>query len=394
MRSISIVPGLLLLFHSAAFAQLGEAFEKIDADNDGRVTKAELEAAGRRSGWIALVDADGDSAVTITEAKEFFSKKSKNVPGPDAEPEFIVGEFPEGAPVTESGCRAAANYSAQCNGYSFLVMAGDKILFERYDQKWTPETPHRLASGTKSFSSAMLAAAKKDELLTLDEPVAETITEWSSDEKLATVTIRQLLSLTSGIPGGKIGAIPSYREAVVAEVAHSPGEKFSYGPQPYQIFGELMRRKLAARDDIDFADPLAYLQARIFDPIGMTYADWRRDEDEMPNLPSGAFITAREWAKFGQLLLQKGEWEGGPLLDPETLAECLQGSEANPMYGLTIWLIDPKGNPRLEGAYMAAGAGKQRLYVLPAVDLVVVRQGESKKFDDTVLLGKLLGDVE
>ena len=385
-----IALSLFCLFQSAAFAQIEEVFEKVDEDKDGRVTKAELEAAGRRSGWISLADTDGDSAVTITEADAFFRKRAENVPEPGAKSDIIVGEFSDASHVTEAGCRSAAIYSAQSNGYSFLVKERGKVVFERYDQKWKPETPHRLASGTKSFSGAILAAARKDELLTLDEPVSVTITEWNSEENLGAVTIRQLLSLTSGIPGGKIGAIPSYREAIPAESAHPPGKKFSYGPRPYQIFGELMRRKLVAREDLDFADPLAYLEARVFDPIGMSYATWRRDDDRMPHLPSGASLTAREWAKFGQLLLQSGEWNGEQLLDPEMLAECVKGSEANPKYGITFWLIDSKGNPNLEGAYKAAGAGKQILYILPAVDIVVVRQGESKKFDDHVLLGKFL----
>lgn len=387
---IPLLAFALFFLPCKAFAQVEKIFVEVDADKDGLVTKTELEKAGRRSGWVSLADKDGDAAVSIAEATAFFTKAGKK--DSTAKASIIVGELPEVSSVSEASCRAAAEYSAGKNGYTFLVMENGEIVFERYDQGWTPETAYRLASGTKSFSGAMVAAAVKDDLLTLDEPVSETITEWQSDEKLTSITIRQLLSLTSGILGGSTGSIPSYREAVGAKAEFEPGEKFSYGPMPYQIFGELMRRKLLAREDLDFADPLAYLEARLFQPIGMTYANWRRDGNGMPHLPSGAFLSAREWAKFGQLLMEKGLWSGGQLLDSDALSECLVGSRANPDYGVTFWLIESDGNPKLENAYMAAGAGKQRLYILPAVGLVVVRQGESRKFDDRVLLEKLLGE--
>ena len=378
----------LILFSLPAFGQVEKIFQEVDGDKDGLVTRAELEKAGRRSGWITLADKDGDSAVSVAEAKAYFGAIGES--DTDTESTITVGEISDNSKISETSCRASAEYSAEQNGYSFLVMEKGEIVFERYDQGRTPETAHRLASGTKSFSGAMIAVAVKDGLLALDEPVSETIDEWKVDKKLAVITVRQLLSLTSGIPGGSVGKVSSYQEAIDTKVVSRPGDTFSYGPVPFQVFGELMRRKLAKREEFGFSDPLAYLDDRIFAPIGLSYANWRRDENAMPHLPSGAFLTAREWAKFGHLLLQNGKWEGEPLLDAATLVECLEGTEANPKYGVTFWLIDPDGEPKLEGAYMAAGAGKQRLYVLPAVELVVVRQGESRKFDDRVLLNKLL----
>src|SRR5207249_4935391 len=75
---------------------------------------------------------------------------------------------------------------------------------------------HRLASGTKSFSGAMLAAAVEDGLLKLDEKVADTITEWKNDQRKSQITIRHLLSLTSGIFGGSTREFsPSYARAVI-----------------------------------------------------------------------------------------------------------------------------------------------------------------------------------
>ncbi|MGH9901952.1 MAG: hypothetical protein ACRD68_09095, partial [Pyrinomonadaceae bacterium] len=145
--------------------------------------------------------------------------------------------------------------------------------------------------------------------------------------------------------------------------------------------------------------------------------------DGMPNLPSGAFLTAREWARFGQFILQGGRWEGKQLVPRALLEECFKGTATNPAYGLTFWLntapargggaavadggegffgrrretdhisedgILP-GGPR--DLVMAAGAGKQRLYVIPSLDMVIVRQGRQSGFDDAEFLSRLLGTV-
>ena len=67
-------------------------------------------------------------------------------------------------------------------------------------------------------------------------------------------------------------------------------------------------------------------------------------------------------------------------------------NEVTSKYGLTFWLLDEgddESRPWLAGAYMAAGAGKQRLFILPAVEMVVIRQGESRKFEDLEFLDAL-----
>ncbi len=389
---------LLFLFLSIGFSLLSaqempnlEAlFERLDRDKNGELSGEEFP---RRAEFLARADTDQSGGATIAEIKAAMQKAS-GTPDPAAKPIIHVAEsFPENSPVSEASCRAAAEYSVSKNGYSFLVLDGTsgKILFERYDQGWNPEKPHRLASGTKSFSGIIAAAAVQDKLLTLDEPVSQTIPEWKNDKRKASITIRQLLSLTSGINPGKVGRVPSYKEAIQSAMESAPGKKFSYGPAPFQIFGEVMRRKLTAREDFPYPDPLAYLKDRVLDPIEMEYADWRRDDDRMPHLPSGAHLTAREWAKLGKFLLQDGEWNGEQLVDATALQECRKGSAARSEYGITFWLAAKNIGPGLKDLYMAAGAGKQRLYLLPKQNLVVVRQGESKgAYQDATLLQKLL----
>jgi CubicO group peptidase (beta-lactamase class C family) len=273
---------------------------------------------------------------------------------------------------------AAAAYSAERRGVSLLVMRRGEIVFEDYPNEGGAERGWELASGTKSFTGVMAAGAVLDGLFSSwDEPAADTLSEWRNDDRRR-ITIRHLLSLTSGITGGPIARPPTYADAIAQQGEAPPGARFAYGPTPFQIFGEIMRRKTNG-------DPLAYLHRRIFDPLEIQPARWRRGADGMPHLPSGAALTARDWARFGWFVMRGGEGR----VDREALAQCFEGSGANPGYGLSWWLLrnglippgrnaglefDTALSERLGGVSMAAGAGNQRLYLLPALELVVVRQ--------------------
>ena len=316
--------------------------------------------------------------------------------------------------------RLASEYSARHRGLSVLVIKGGKVVFEQYQNGHTAETAHLLASGTKSFSGVMAVAAVEDGLLKLDDRVSDTITEWRGDKQKSRITIRQLLTLTSGIDTGDNGRPPAYAEAIKLGMRHEPGTTFEYGPVPFQVFGEFMRRKLEAKGET----PLAYLKRRVFGPIGLEVALWRHQGGQ-PNLPSGAFLTAREWAKFGRFILNRGKWDGKQIISAKLMAECFEGTKANPNYGLTFWLNrsqdgsanvaaktggfnrrlqevmdrDPEttqmskqglGRELPNDIVMAAGAGKQRLYIIPSLDMVIVRQGQQSPFDDREFLSHLL----
>ncbi len=307
--------------------------------------------------------------------------------------------------------RAAAAYSAARRGVSLVVMRGDAVVFEDYPNGGGQDRDWELASGTKSFTGIIAAAAVQDGLLRLDERAAETLAEWRNDPRKSQVTIRQLLSLDSGIAPGGIGRAPPYADAVALPAIAEPGARFSYGPGPFQIFGEIMRRKLAAaRLDVD---PLAYLRRRVLDPIGAAPTGWRRGPDQMPLLPQGAQFTARAWARFGRWVLRGGDGR----VDARALVDNFQPSAANPGYGMSWWLlrpglippgprqimaIAPEGYAALGDARMAAGAGDQRLYLLPERDLVVARQApltwrdlggrrDGLPWDDAAFLRLLLG---
>lgn len=311
--------------------------------------------------------------------------------------------------ITPENFRAAADYSKAGRGFSVLVMQGDKIIFEEYQNGAAADSAHTLFSGTKSFCGVMAAAAQEDGLLKLDEKISDTITEWKNDPGKSKITIRQLLTLTSGIDAGAIGFPPSYSEAINYPVKYEAGTKFEYGPVPFQIFGEVMRRKLLPKKE----DVYDYLKRRILDPIGLKVSFWRM-LDGQPLLPQGASLTAREWAKFGLLLKNGGKWNNKQIVPKKLLEESVSGTKVNPAYGITFWLNNPGGSGPAGGGrferqganeiigrdgiqgggakdlFMAAGALNQRLYVIPSLDLVIVRQGQAGKYDDREFLSLLM----
>ena len=296
---------------------------------------------------------------------------------------------------------AAAEFSRKHGGIAMLVQIDGRIVFEDYPNNGAVTRATELASGTKSFSGVLALCAVEDGILTLDEKASDTLTEWQDDPARRDITIRHVLTLTSGIPGGEgaveTGRVPTYAEAIAVKAVAAPGEKFSYGPQPFQIFGEILRRKLARRDET----VMRYLEQRILTPLDIKPGFWRKEPAGHPHIPSGAALTARDWAKFGEMV----RLDGKGVLPPGKIQACFQGTKTNPGYGLTWWL--PAGGPlggkmpRKVGGpwlpkdtWMAAGAGGQRLVVIPSLRLVAVRKapvrGGEAAFDDRSWLRALL----
>jgi len=296
-----------------------------------------------------------------------------------ARAEILIG-------ADDPGCRAAVAVSDPRRGAEILVLKDGKPVCEAYAGQGGPDVRMEIWSGTKSFSGIMAAAAVQDGLLTLDEPISKTVPDWAQDPRKAKATIRHLLNLSVGVHS-EIGRPPEYADAIQAPLETEPGQAFRYGPAPYQVWGEVMKRKLAAAGQP--ADPYLYLKRRVLDPIGMGDIVWRRTPGGDPLMPQGAVMTAREWARFGEFVRAGGKVGGQQLVDAATFRQLFQSSAANPAYGLTWWLphaappTDAVGSRQDLGDHaaefpadlvMAAGAGDQRLYVIPSKKLVIVRQ--------------------
>lgn len=314
------------------------------------------------------------------------------------------------APGHENHHPFAAEYSEAHGGHSLVVMRDGRIVFERYRNGGGADRRQTLASGTKSFVGVVAAAAVEDGLIRLDSRACESLTEWRSDPLKSQITYRQLLTLTSGLtPGehGEGGRSPAWSTIVAKAMTGTPGGQFEYGPYPLNAFGEALQRRLK-KESFE-----RYLERRVLQPLSISL-EWRiRCPDGNPQLGGGAAMTAHDWARFGEFMRLAGKVNGNPVIGSEGLAECLTGTKQNPAYGLTWWLKKSvpaaliRQIPILQrdlGAivrsdwlpddlFLAAGAGKQRLYVIPSLKLVVVRLGgltASRTFSDGEFLDRLL----
>jgi CubicO group peptidase (beta-lactamase class C family) len=278
---------------------------------------------------------------------------------------------------------AAADYAAKHRLQALLVARDDEVLFERYGAGFDAHTPHALYSGTKSFWGVAAVAAELDGLLTLDEPVSATFEDWRHGAR-SRVTLAHLLQLASGIGFGGLGnAVPTFSAARDVVLKDEPGERFTYGGIPLQVFGAVLAEKLRDRAK----SPHAYLVERILAPIGLHVSTWRSLKDGTQPLPTGAFAAASEWRKFGRLVLGGGSWNGQSVVTADALARCFRGSVANPRYGLTWWL---SALPTIPDIVYASGAGGQALYVIPSENCVIVKFGQSASYRHETFLKRLL----
>jgi CubicO group peptidase (beta-lactamase class C family) len=173
-----------------------------------------------------------------------------------------------------------------------------------------------------------------------------------------------------------------------------------------QVFYEVLKEKLRGKT------PIEYLERRVLRPMRLGPQRYLKDRAGNPLLAAGFVMTAREWAKMGELVLR----EGKPVVRPQTLAKCWRGSPANRAFSLGWWnnraapggrefdfeeMLIPKWSRQNwrdaclcrdapSDLVACIGSGYQRLYVIPSLDLVVVRQGGGGRFSDAQFLRLLL----
>ncbi|MDF1661413.1 MAG: serine hydrolase, partial [Planctomycetota bacterium] len=231
----------------------------------------------------------------------------------------------------------AKKYSASKKGVSLLIMYDGKIVYEKYSNFGGKDKAWKLASGTKSFTGIAYLFAQKDGLLKIDEKACKTLSSWKSDPQKNRITLRQLMTLTSGLKKTRKLRM-SYKDGVDAPMSFKPGEKFEYGPVNYSALGAILTKKLAAKKlgSID-----QYLETKLFKKIGLEVGAWKKGPDNNVMLSHGMALTAQNWAKFGEWLRVYGKHNGKSLLSAEALKKCEQGTKANPAYGLTFWLNRP-----------------------------------------------------
>jgi predicted RNA-binding protein with PIN domain len=321
-------------------------------------------------------------------------------------------------PVILSSARleAAAKYCAERKSTALLVRQSGRVIHESYPNGGKRGQPQRIYSGTKGFWGLAAMAAVEDGLITLEEKVADTISEWRDDARRSKVTVEMLLDFTGGLERGLSIHEDGHKDrnlmAMKRPMVATPGKSFIYGPSQLQVFHELLKRKLATKKRKE--SPTRYLERRVLKPLGLGPQRYIPDAAGNPLLAAGFLMSASQWAKLGECLLN----EGDPILKPGSFRTLIEGSNANAAYSFGFWnnRAAGKDSPREidvedqldvdwdkqswsrvcigkdapQDLLASVGSGYQRLYAVPSLELVIVRQGTNARFRDGEFLRTIL----
>ncbi len=301
--------------------------------------------------------------------------------------------------IADISASAAARYSRAHGGEVLIIARQGMPDFRAFGGGRDLRTPMPVYSITKSL--AALAC------LSLGHPAPDDVVLRQSGHA---ITLRQLLSQTSGIEPGYARlyskSLRDVRAAAASLPGESPpGERFVYGPSHYELLGGVLSGVGSPPPALD----------RFLARMRIRPSDWRTDRNGRTFFSAGAVLTPDDLLKLGRFVLDRAR----PAKPAGRFEAAFVGSRANPAYGLGFWLNRAAGGgePRdIEEAIGAgltgeqwsrtclsnlappdlicmAGSGGQRVYVIPSLRTVVVRLGRTSGFRDPDFLRMLFGAV-
>lgn len=260
--------------------------------------------------------------------------------------------------------------------HSFMLLRHGQVVAEGWWDPYAAETPHELYSLSKSFTSSAVGLAIAEGLLSLDDTVIsffdKEVLPAEPSANLQAMRIRDLLAMNSGHQNDTIGSFFAgddgqwSRAFLNLEVEHKPGTHFVYNTGATYIVSAILQ-KVTGEKLID------YLRPRLFDKLGIKDPQWQESPEGINVGGWGLDITTEDIARFGQLYLQKGQWNGEQILSEEwvEMATARQTSNgSNPQsdweqgYGYQFWLCR-------QGIYRGDGAFGQYCIVMPEQDAVL-----------------------
>ena len=284
---------------------------------------------------------------------------------------------------------------------ALIVMRRGEIVAERYAPGFGPETKLLGWSIGKSVTAVLVGLMVADGRLALDSPVP--VTAWSQPgDPRGRITLRQLLAMTSGLdhvedeePLAQAdtvrmlftdGAQDMSAFAEAKPLAHAPGSHFSYSTGSTLILTDLMARMLtnSADPDVRRRAMQTFIDGRLKVPAGLK--SLTAEYDAAGTMIGGSFLhmTARDYARFGELLRNHGRGPNGHQIVPEKWIDFMRTpSRRNPAYGAHLWLNrDSEESPLMPGdapqsLFGCVGHGGQYILVSPGQGLTVVRIGMS-----------------
>ena len=282
-----------------------------------------------------------------------------------------------------------------------IVVHDGRMVAERYAPGYHENTRFISWSMAKTITAVMIGMLIADGRLQLDQPAP--VPEWQRPgDPRGEITLRQLLQMRSGLRHTEAGN-PIYESSEVrmlfldgrdnmaawAEaqpLEAEPGRQWEYSSNTTVILADIATRALTpSADSVMRRRAMAdFLRSRLFEPAGMTSA--LPEFDRSGTLIGGSLIhaTARDWAKFGELLRNGGAVKGAQLVPRAWIAFMTTPNPRNAGYGAQTWLNRPQadtGKPEFPGApasvFAAQGHLGQYVLIAPRQQLTVVRLGRT-----------------
>jgi len=303
---------------------------------------------------------------------------------------------------------------------ALIVMHGGEIAAERYAPGYGKDTRFISWSMAKTVTAVMIGMLIADGRLALDD--SPPVPRWQRPgDPRGEITLRQLLQMRSGLRHTE-GGDPPYESSEVrmlfldgrddmADWAESqpleaePGAKFEYSTATSVILADIAARVLSRRDDPDTRRTAVanYLRTRLFGPLAMD--SMVPEFDASGTLIGGSLIhgNARDWARFGDFLRNKGSYRGSQLVPRKWIVAMTMPSPRQANYGLQTWLnrpVEGEDNSPLfpdrapQTMFAAIGHMGQYILVSPEQRLTVVRLGHSDAAERKAMLQELADIVE
>jgi len=293
---------------------------------------------------------------------------------------------PESQGISSAGLQAILDETdaRQFGMHSIMIVRHGKVVAEGWWAPYTATEPHMLFSLSKSFTSTAIGMLQSEGRLNIHDKLVsffpgEAPADASGNVK--NMRLRDLLMMSTGqvkedvdrLNDGLMGKADATKQFFATPVPQKPGTLFYYNsPATYLLSATVT--KVTGQPVRD------YLMPRLFEPLGIPTPDWDVSAQGYNHGASGLHLRTEEIAKFGQLLLQRGEWNGRRLVpadwvDLATSRQASNGSDPDgdwdQGYGFQFWRCVP-------GFYRADGAFGQFCIVMPQYDTVVAITGGTK----------------
>lgn len=317
----------------------------------------------------------------------------------DSGPAFPKPEWQVSAPdqqgLRREGLDQALDYAFQAGKHTqgVVIVRHRSIVAERYEEGRDRSAFAASWSMAKSVTSALVGIAIDRGLIaSVDVKLSEYYPEWAGTPK-ADIRLRDVLQMASGLKWKEdyrpddtttsdivqmVFAADELGYASARELLSPPGTVFNYSSGDTMLVSGVLARA-TGMSALDFA------KKELFDKIGMAPVHWWRDANGKTLTYCCVDTPSREFAKLGLLFLERGSWNGQRVISEAWIDESLQASPSFNGYGYFWWLIGRTNSALPADTYAARGVDGQHIYVVPSLDLVVVRNSHYDKFDGDTL---------